>query len=76
MSSAQLAELLYAKAGAKDTLFNKTQDIQSIGHVNCDVQLTASNVPGFALLAAVQRSHPGVSGSGSIHPDGMLLRCR
>lgn len=26
MSSAQLAELLYAKAGAKDTLFNKTQD--------------------------------------------------
>lgn len=27
MSSAQLAELLYAKAGAKDTLFNKTQDI-------------------------------------------------
>jgi putative membrane protein len=25
MSSAQLAELLYAKSGAKDTLFNKTQ---------------------------------------------------
>ena len=26
MSSAQLAELLYAQTGAKDTLFNKTQD--------------------------------------------------
>ena len=52
-----------------------TVGIQSIGHVSCDVQLAASNIPGFALLAAVQSSHPGVSGSGSIHPFGMLFRC-
>jgi len=39
------------------------------------VQFAASNIPGFALLAAVQSSHPGVSGSGSIHPSGMLFRC-
>lgn len=36
---------------------------QSVGHIGGHMNLTAADIPGLALLAAIQGHHPGVAGS-------------
>ena len=40
---------------------------QSIGYVRRDMNLAAPNVPCFALFAAIERRHPRIPRSGSVH---------
>lgn len=78
MTSAQLAELLYAKSGAKDTLFNKTQSTikaqlaagrtneQVVSGVESSLQTLATQLAGACENVAVQAaSSAAVSGAES-----------
>ena len=78
MSSAQLAELLYAKSGAKDTLFNKTQDMikqtitagrnneQISGAVESSLQTLANQLAGACKEVASQAaSQAAITGAES-----------
>ena len=48
---------------------------QGIGHVRRDVNLAAPNVPCLALFAAIERRHPRIPRSGSIHLFCMIPGC-
>jgi putative membrane protein len=73
MSSAQLAELLYAKSGAKDTLFNKTQStIQAqlgAGRNNTQIQSAVESslkTLSTQLAGACQTVAEQAAGSGAV----------